>query len=168
MLHLVRRRFDLLGVGEPATVAEKKKRVVWDGGCLAAGSMAAVVHDMMGRTEPEIIGSMNAGTFYLVNLGGDGSASLTLRVIDFVEPMLPSREFAKTLAVSDVGWLNIEDGVLMAGAAETLEDGAQLAVAPGRYLVRLFSIGSISSSRLVFVACRSHSPVEALRGVPAL
>lgn len=168
LLHLVRRRLDLLGVGEPAIVAEKKKRVAWEGGCVAIGSAAAVVRSAMASAEREIIGNVNSGSFYMVNVGCDGGAPLTLRIVDFVEPMLSSSEFAKTEAVSNIGWLNVENSKLLAGAAEALEDGPQLSVAPGRYLVRLFSIGSRLSSRLIFVVCRSQAPVDAFNDMPSL
>jgi hypothetical protein len=164
MLHLVRRRLDLLGIGEPVTLSEKKKRVVWDGGCLAVGTNATDIRTMMSRSERDIVKAMNAGAFYLVNVGSDGSAPLTLRIVDSIEPMLPMREFAKTDAVSDVGWLDIKDGPLQAGAAEYLESGAKLSVATGRYAVRLFS----TRSRLTFVACRSNAAFEELRDTPSL
>jgi hypothetical protein len=168
LLHIARRRLNLLGLGEPETLVEKKKRVSWDGGCVAVGSSAAVVRNMMPRPESEIVDCLNAGAFYMVNVGGDGRASLTLRIVDFVEPMLSSSEFAKAAAVSDIGWLKIEDGMLLAGAAEAIDEGAQLSVAPGRYLARLFSISSGSACRLAIVACRSNASVEKLRNIPSL
>ena len=164
LLHLVRRRLDLLGVGEPVIVAEKKNRVTWDGGYVAVAASAAVVRNTMLHSEPEIVRSMNAGAFYMVGLGSDGSAPLTLQIVEFTEPMLPTREITKTDAVSDIGWLDVQDGMLLAGAAEALEKGAQLSVASGRYAVRLFRIGS----RLTFVACRTNAPFDELREIPSI
>lgn len=168
LLHLVRRRLDLLGVGEPVTLAEKKRRVAWDSGCLAVGANADVVRTIMRRTESEILGSINAGALYMVNIGSDGSAPLTLRVVEFAEPMLPIRELTKTEAVSELGWLHIENGVMLAGAPEEIGKGVQLTVPDGRYVVRLFNVGSVSQLRLVVVACRSAVAIEELSDIPSV
>lgn len=164
LLHLARRRLDVMGVGQPVVLAEKKKLVAWQGGCLAIGTSATVVRNKMTLPEREIVKSMNAGVLYAVSLGRDGGRSVALRIVDFVEPMLSTRELSKAEEVAEVGWLDVENGVLLSGAAEALEKGPQLSVVAGRYLVRLFSF----ASRLTFVACRSNAPIEELRRLPSI
>ena len=162
---LARERLALLGIGDPETVFEKRKRVRVDCGCLAVGTDPKQARDWLLLNGTPAVEALNRGDLYVLGIGGDGTLSVRLRMVTGEHPVLTAKEYAAVTETGPIGYLKA--GTLMAGEAAAIEKGVAFKVS-APVLVQPFALNRSGSPSVIFVICTAQSQSERLNAVPEL
>ncbi len=164
---LVKARFDLIGAAEPEIRAKAAKTIAVDSGALVA--TATTLDSQFLLCSPgERLAAMNAGRYFLIGLGSDGTYRVQLRLVDGSEPVLAAAEYGRVQETTTPGFLRADEPRLYFGAAENAAKGASLEIAPGSYTVAVFLTATNRGQVILLVACRSKEPPAPLFREPAL
>lgn len=162
---LARERLALLGLDEPETVFEKRKRIHVDTGTLAVGTSVRAAWDWLGLSGAASVEALNVGNLYAFGIGGDGSLTVRLRMVSGHHPVLTAKEYTAVDDVAPVGYL--ATGTLLAGEPGELGKGIKLSV-DRPVLVQPFAILRGYTSSVIIVVCEAEDRPEPLQGVPEL
>lgn len=169
MALLTKRRLDAMGCSDAPVLAEKRKKVSVDSGCLSAACSAPIDPDVWTGPANIVVESMNRGEFFLINMGSDGDYSVSLRIVDAPEPVLKPEEYKKLELSTEPGYIRNTAGQLLFGAPEYLENAAVVKVASEHLSVQAYLLEtSRYRYRIILVACATEEPPAPLLQIPEL
>ena len=151
---------------EPEIRAKAKKRVAVDSGALVA-TATTLDRQFLLCSPGEHLAAMNAGRYFLIGLGADGTYGVELRLIDGPEPVLAASEYRRVQEATAPGFLRADKPRLYFGAAENVVNGASVSIAPGEYTVAAFLTASSRGQVITLVACPANTQPAPLNREPA-
>jgi hypothetical protein len=159
-------RLDALGCTDAVVIAEAKKTIAVDGGCLAGCGSPTIAPDAWTGSNVEILNATNAGDFFLVGLGADGRYLVAVRLVDAPEPVLKPNEYKQLDYATEIGCLRISSSELRFGAPEDMALAAKIVVPNGLLKIQCFRLRSGNNEKILLVACQTAVLPPPLNRVP--
>jgi hypothetical protein len=161
-------RLDALGCANARIIAEARKTVPVDTGCLAASAVPSLTPDSWIGPNVSVLAAMNRGEFFLIGLGADGRYRVSVRIVDAPEPVLKPDEYKLLDGATDIGVLRIANKELRCGAPENMEIAAKVAAPNGLMKVQLFRLSRANTEKFILIGCAANEAPTPLEQIPEI